>query len=211
MERFERLSLIGPVVHLMPLLLEHVDALWEAANESRATYEFSSVPDSHEAMRAYVENAIGEWERGEGLTFAISHVDTKKIVGSTRFARAERWVWPTTPKDGFTRSRIDGVEIGFTWLAESAQRSRVNTDSKRLMLEHAFEALDIRRVIIKTDERNLRSRAAIERIGGKLDGVLRANMPSNRDGIVRNSAVYSILKSEWPAVREGLEEKLRER
>ena len=101
----------------------------------------------------------------------------------------------------------DGVEIGWTWLASSVQRSAINTEAKLLMLRHAFETWGARVVRLKTDRRNARSRAAIERIGGRLDGVLRAHTVG-RDGALRDTAYYSIIESEWPAVRASLEERV---
>jgi RimJ/RimL family protein N-acetyltransferase len=102
----------------------------------------------------------------------------------------------------------DAVEIGWTWLAASAQRTGINTEAKRLMLGHAFEVWEVHRVTLKTDARNQRSRAAIERLGAKLDGLLRGHMPAY-DGEVRTSAVYSIVRDEWPAVRVRLDELVR--
>jgi RimJ/RimL family protein N-acetyltransferase len=115
------------------------------------------------------------------------------VVGSTRFGNIERW----------SSDAIDAVEIGWTWLAASAQRTAVNTEAKILMLDHAFGVWRVKRVTLKTDARNARSRAAIARIGGKLDGILRAHMPA-ADGGVRDSAVFSILAAEWPAHRARL-------
>ncbi len=107
----------------------------------------------------------------------------------------------------FGRAEPDAVEIGGTWLAASAQRSGINTDAKRLMLTHAFETWRVQRVDLKTDARNDRSRAAIERIGGRLDGVMRNWQPSlvpGEEGQPRDSAMYSIVPSEWPDVRARL-------
>jgi RimJ/RimL family protein N-acetyltransferase len=99
------------------------------------------------------------------------------------------------------------VDIGYTWLAASAQRSPVNTEAKLLMLGHAFEVWHVHRVGFQTDERNTRSRKAIERIGGRLDGLLRADQPGT-DDTVRTSARFSILASEWPEVKERLTSRL---
>jgi RimJ/RimL family protein N-acetyltransferase len=99
------------------------------------------------------------------------------------------------------------AEIGGTWLAPRVQRTPVNTEAKLLMLAHAFEVWRVRRVSLKTDARNERSRRAIERLGARFDGVLRAHMPA-ADGGLRDSAFYSILDAEWPAVRETLRSRL---
>ncbi|MEY2973809.1 MAG: hypothetical protein RIR49_229, partial [Actinomycetota bacterium] len=102
----------------------------------------------------------------------------------------------------------DAVEIGGTWLTPSAQRTGANTDAKLLMLAHAFDVLAVHRVTIKTDARNARSRANIERVGGVFEGVLRSHMRAS-DGAVRDTAMYSILAAEWPVVRERLRSRLR--
>ena len=100
------------------------------------------------------------------------------------------------------------MDIGATWLAASAQRTRCNTEAKLLMLTHAFDVWRVHRVALKTDERNAASRRAIERLGARFEGVRRADMPG-QDGSVRHSAYYSIVLAEWPAVRRRLEDALR--
>jgi RimJ/RimL family protein N-acetyltransferase len=119
---------------------------------------------------------------------------------------AEYWDWDGTGATDANES--DAVEIGSTWLAASAQRTGVNTEMKLLMLAHAFDVLGVRRVTLKTDARNRRSRDNIERVGATFEGVLRAHMPA-MDGGIRDSAWYSILDSEWPAVRGRLTARLR--
>ena len=125
-----------------------------------------------------------------------------RIVGATRFLWLRRY---------FGRSAPDAVEIGGTWLAASAQRTAVNTDAKLSMLTHAFEHWGAQRVDLKTDARNDRSRAAIERLGARLDGVVRNWQPSlvpGEEGTPRDSALYSIIPSEWPAIKATLESRL---
>ena len=100
--------------------------------------------------------------------------------------------------------RPDAVEVGSTWLAASAQRTRCNTEAKYLLLAHAFEGWEVHRVSLRTDERNERSRRAIERLGAQFEGIRRVDMPG-QDGTVRNSACYSIVRAEWPAVRDRLQ------
>jgi RimJ/RimL family protein N-acetyltransferase len=112
----------------------------------------------------------------------------------------------------FERDYPDAVEIGGTFLTSAAQRTAANTETKLLMLAHAFDIWQVRRVDLKTDERNERSRRAIERIGGRFEGVLRnwqAAQVDGEEGRTRNSAMYSILLSEWPDVRVQLEDRLR--
>jgi RimJ/RimL family protein N-acetyltransferase len=189
------IRLAGRFVTLEPLSLAHLDGLVAAAAESRATYGLTHVPDTRAAMRAYIEAALAS----PAVPFATVAADGR-VVGSTRFGNLEHWSWPEGPRpDGSP----DAVEIGWTWLAASAQRSAINSEAKLLMLGHAFEDWRVHRVTLKTDARNQRSRAAIERLGARLDGVLRAHMPA-ADGGVRDSAVYSILAAEWPAARARL-------
>jgi len=193
-------TLEGRYVRLEPLSAPHRDALLAAANEDRATYTFTGVPRDIEGAERYIRAALDDAERGQACPFATVDAGSGRVVGSTRFGSIERWTWPAPqpPRDG-----PDAVEIGWTWLARSAQRTAINTEAKLLMLTHAFEVWAVRRVTLKTDERNARSRGNIERVGGTLDGILRAHMPAF-DGGVRNSAVYSLLADEWPARKARL-------
>lgn len=192
----------GPV-RLEALRREHVPALLTAARESRETYGLTHVPADEPAMREYVELALKAREQGKAVPFAT--LWNGRVVGSTRFANLERWTWPDREGVEEDPNRIpDAVEIGWTWLAASAQRSPVNTHQKYLMLRFAFEDRKVYRVTLKTDRRNERSRKAMERIGAKLDGVLRSHMPAY-DGGVRDSAMYSVTREEWPEVKANLE------
>ena len=191
----EPVTLEGRVVRLEPLDRTHVDALAAAAAEDRSTYDFTRVPDSPAAMAEYVTEALAEQAAGNHLPFAIGAGGA--VVGSTRYLDIGCWDGPTPTV----------VEIGSTWLAPSAQRSAVNTECKLLLLTHAFETWRVLRVTLKTDARNARSRAAIERIGGRFEGIRRAHMPAT-DGTVRDSAYYSITAEEWPEVKAGLERRL---
>jgi RimJ/RimL family protein N-acetyltransferase len=197
------LTLDGGGVRLEPLSVEHVAGLVAAASESRATYGLTQVPSDADAMRRYVESARADAERGLAVPFATVDKRGGRVVGSTRFGNIERWLWATAPLPPLP-SGPDAVEIGWTWLAASAQRTHVNTEAKLLMLTHAFEVWRVRRVTLKTDARNARSRANIERIGGRLDGILRASTAA-WDGAIRDSATYSILPDEWPAARARLQ------
>ena len=196
------LLLDGRFVRLEPLAHAHVEALAAAAAESRATYSLTRVPDGVAAAERYVADALAEAERGAHVPFATVDKVRGRVVGSTRFY-VERWSWPGAPVEPLPRGP-DAVEIGSTWLAASAQRTYVNTEAKLLMLSHAFDVWRVRRVMLKTDARNARSRANIERIGARLDGILRASMPSF-DGGVRDTAYFSILPSEWPPARARLQ------
>jgi N-acetyltransferase len=194
------------VVELHPLGPEHVPGLVAAAAVARDTYGLTRVPAGESEMRAWVEYALDEQTRGVSLPFATVDAKSGRVDGGTRFMTIEYWTWPIPSplQRGGTQDGPDVVEIGSTWLAQDAQRTAINTHAKLLMLRHAFETWAVRRVTLKTDARNLRSRNAIERIGGHLDGVLRAHMPAF-DGAVRDTAFYSILASEWPAARASLE------
>jgi RimJ/RimL family protein N-acetyltransferase len=196
-------TLSDSVVTLRPLSMDDLDALWAIASGPRDTYALTSVPSSLEATRAFVETALGEQARGVSLPFATCDTPSGRVVGSTRFMNIERWVWrvPTTLQRA--PELADAVEIGSTWLAPDRQRTATNTHAKLLMLMHAFEVWQVRRVTLKTDARNTRSRRAIERLGAKPDGVLRAHMPAF-DGAVRDTAFYSIVADEWPQVKESL-------
>jgi len=129
-------------------------------------------------------------------------------VGATRFCEIAYWQWP--PGAGHQRHDVpDVVDIGFTWLSASAQRTMVNTEAKLLMMRHAFESWSVHRVALQTDVRNERSRAAIERIGSRLDGIMRADRPG-ADDTVRTSARFSIVAEEWPAAKARLQARLED-
>lgn len=208
MALFDDLALSGRRVRLEPLSPAHVARLVAAASESRETYGLTHVPDGAEAMGRYVQLAVGERDRGASIPFATVDLARGAVVGSTRFMNVENWTWASGERARPVPAvPFEAVEIGSTWLAASAQRTAINSEAKLLMLTHAFEVWALRRVNLKTDARNVRSRTAIERLGARLDGVLRAHMPSS-DGGVRDTALYSILASEWPAVKAALVAKI---
>jgi N-acetyltransferase len=202
MDELFPLTLDGERVRMEALSPAHVDGLVAAAAESRATYSLTQVPAGAAAMAAYVEAALADAARGLAVPFATVDKARGRVVGTTRFGNIEYWKWPGAPLPPVPAGP-DAVEIGWTWLAASAQRTYVNTEAKLLMLGHAFDVWRVRRVTLKTDARNARSRANIERIGCRFDGVLRAHMPA-WDGGIRDTAFYSMLASEWPAARERL-------
>lgn len=198
----------GRHVRLEPLSLSHLPGLLAVAEGRRETFGLTSVPRDRAGLQRYVDTALADSARGQALPFATVDRQSNRVLGSTRFFAFE--FWPVEEPDS-PLARPPGipqaVEIGWTWLAPKAQRTPINTEAKRLMLALAFERWGVLRVSLKTDERNLRSRAAIERLGAKLDGILRANMPAS-DGGVRNTAYYSLLASEWPTVRARLDARL---
>jgi RimJ/RimL family protein N-acetyltransferase len=200
----ERVVLAGRVVRLEPLSFEHVPGLVAAAAERREHYTWSWVPSGEEQVVRYVSGALAEEEAGHHLPFVHVRLDTAAVAGTTRFADIEPWQWP--PGSAMQRvDRPDTVEIGYTWLAASAQRTGINTEAKLLMLTHAFDVWGVHAVFLKTDARNVRSRNAILRIGAQFEGVRRAHSPAV-DGTPRDSAYFSIVAAEWPAVRAQLEQ-----
>ncbi len=200
-------TLEGSHVRLEPLTMDHVHALVAAAAEDRATYQWTFVPDGEAAMREYVAAALELARDSAAVPFATIHQPTGRVIGSTRFANFEYLGWPPSSPHYKGEGAPDGVEIGWTWLAASAQRTAVNTEAKWLMMRHAFVTWDVRVVRLNTDRRNERSRAAIQRIGGKLDGIFRANR-AGADGAVRDTASFSILKDEWPDAERALRARL---
>ena len=198
----ESFTLQGKYVRLEPLEHHHVDGLVAAAANDRDLYRWSPVPQSKDEAKAYVETALTWRDAGTAVSFAIVRAQDGVVIGSSRFFNLEWWAWPHGhPSHG--REAPDACEIGYTWYARSAIRTAANTETKFLMLRHAFEEWKVLRVCFHTDVRNQRSRAAIERIGGQFEGVLRAHRMA-ADFIPRDSARYSILPSEWPHVKQRL-------
>ena len=180
-------------VVLEPLSLSHVPALERAATDGELwKLWYTSVP-APGAMRDYVEAALRAQAAGSALPFAVRDRRDDAIVGSTRLFGFD----PQLPR----------AEIGYTWYAAGRQRSHVNTACKLLLLAHAFDALHCVAVQFCTDRYNSASQRAIERLGAKRDGVLRAHR-KRTDGSVRDSVVYSLTAAEWPDVRRLLESKL---
>lgn len=203
-------TLAGRHVRLEPLSLAHVEGLVVAANGPRETYAWTWVPAGALETTRYVETALAEQAASRALPFATVDRKTDDIVGSTRFGNIEFWDWPDGNPHQRGRHLPDAVEIGWTWLAAPAQRTAINTEAKLLMLAHAFDTWRVHRVTLHTDFRNVRSQQAIERLGAKRDGVLRAHMPGS-DGAIRDTVCYSILEAEWPAVKASLLERLARR
>lgn len=198
--------LTGKHVRLEPLDPRHIDGLVAASAADPSLYQWSPVPQGRAAASSYVQTAL-EWrDAGSAASFATLRVPDGVVIGSTRFFNLERWAWPPGhARHG--RRDPDVCEIGYTWLTRSALRTAANTEAKLLMLAHAFEIWQVLRVCLHTDVRNARSRAAIERIGGKFEGVLRAHRMA-ADFIARDSARYSIVAAEWPGVKQRLAQML---
>lgn len=199
--------LIGSHIRLEPLSLAHADGLVAASSGDPTLYEWSAVPVGRDAVLRYIETALAWREAGTALAFATIRIKDDVVIGSTRFFDIARWDWPAGhARHG--RENPDVCEIGYTWLAHHAIRTAANTEAKLLMLTHAFEVWQMLRVCLHTDARNKSSQAAIERIGGKFEGVLRAHRLAS-DFIARDSYRYSILASEWPEAKRRLTSRLR--
>jgi RimJ/RimL family protein N-acetyltransferase len=151
-------------------------------------------------------------EAGDHYPLVTTLRDEPRIVGTTRFYDITRWDWSSLfpGSDRHQRHEPDVASIGYTWLIPSAQRTPINTEAKLLMMTHAFETWGVRAVRLQTDARNDRSRAAIERLGFALDGVIRADRPG-ADGAVRDTAVYTMVAADWPAHRARLWARLARR
>jgi RimJ/RimL family protein N-acetyltransferase len=198
----EGFVLQGTHVRLEVLDHNHIEGLAAAAAVDPALYQWSPVPQGKIEASSYVDTALAGRDDGTAVPFAIVRASDGMIIGSTRFFNLEYWPWPQRhPAHG--RSAPDACEIGYTWLTRSAIRTAANTEAKLLMLEYAFEVWQVLRVCFHTDVRNQRSRTALERIGGQFEGILRAHRMA-ADFTARDSVRYSILKSEWPAVKQRL-------
>jgi RimJ/RimL family protein N-acetyltransferase len=198
----ESLVLNGNHIRLEPLQQSHADALAAAAAVDPKLYQWSPVPQTKAEATNYIATAIGWREAGTALPFAIIRKNDGAVVGSTRFWNIEYWSWPDShARHG--RSFPDVCEIGYTWLARSAIRTAANTESKFLMLSHAFEIWGALRVCLHADARNVRSQAAIARIGGVREGILRVHRMA-ADFKPRDSVRYSVIASEWPGVKQRL-------
>lgn len=192
----------GRHIRLEPLGHRHIDGLVAAAAADPSLYQWSPVPQGMAEVTRYVDTALAWSDAGSAVPFAIVRVADAAVVGCTRFWNLERWSWPEGhPSHG--RTTPDACEIGYTWLTRSAIRSAANTEAKLLMLTYAFEVWQVLRVCFHTDARNARSRAALERIGGQFEGILRAHRMA-ADHTARDSVRYSIVASEWPAVKRRL-------
>lgn len=187
------ITLEGHGVRLEPLADQHHDELLTAADDGKLwELWFTAVPEPGQT-RDYIANALGGYEAGHMLPWAVRELASGRIVGSTRYHDIV--------------AAVDRVEIGYTWYGRSWQRSHVNTSCKLLLLCHAFDALGCKVVGLRTDNFNFASQRAIEALGARKDGVLRHHQ-ARRDGTVRDSVMYSILASEWPDVRRHLELRL---
>jgi len=195
--------LTGNHIRLEPLSHTYIDGLVAASAVDPSLYQWSAVPLGRDAVVRYIETALAWREAGTAVPFATVRIADGAVLGSTRFFDIESWAWPQGhARHG--RTHPDVCEIGYTWLTRDAIRTVANTEAKLLMLTHAFEVWQVLRVCLHTDARNPRSQAAIERIGGKFEGVLRAHRMA-ADFTPRDSYRYSIVAAEWPAAKQKLE------
>lgn len=194
--------LTGAHVRLEPLSMSHLDGLVAAAAVDPSLYQWSVVPSGRDAVSRYIETALAGREASTAVPFATVRIADGVVLGSTRFFDIESWAWPAG-NERHGRRYPDVCEIGYTWLTRDAIRTAANTEAKRLMLAYAFEVWQVLRVCLHTDARNQRSQAAIERIGGKFEGVLRAHRMAS-DSTPRDSYRYSIVADEWPEVERKL-------
>ena len=198
--------LSGRHVRLEPLERAHIPGLVAASGQDLGLYQWSAVPQGLTEVARYVDTALAWREAGTALPFATVRVRDGTVIGSSRFFDIERWSWPAGHPSS-QRAGPEGCEIGYTWLAASAIRTSANTEAKLLMLTHAFEIWEVLRVCFCTDARNERSRNALAGIGAKFEGVLRAHR-LGADLTPRDSARYSIVAGEWPAVKAHLQARL---
>ena len=177
-------------VRLEPLGLQHADGLRAAAMDGKLwELRITSVPEPHD-VEGYIQRALAMPDR---VAFAVLDATTGIVIGSTSYHD----ILPA----------VDRVEIGWTWYAKSRQRSHVNTTCKLLLLAHAFDTLGCAVVGWRTDIFNVASQKAIERLGAKKDGIIRHNAV-RRDGSIRDTVMYSLLRGEWPETKLQLHDQL---
>jgi len=194
-------ALRGALVRLEPLATHHAVDLCDAAEEDRSSYGFTWVP-RREEVDEYLRSHFQRAQSGNFVPFAQVRLSDGRAVGCTAYWDPRHWPG---------RSELCGVEIGFTWLAASAQGTGINVEAKFLLFQYAFEQLGVARVDLKTDARNDRSRRAIEGLGAHFEGILRSWSQSwvrGEEGRLRDSAMYSVIAPEWPSCRDHLRKRL---
>ncbi|MDC2888152.1 GNAT family N-acetyltransferase [Psychrosphaera algicola] len=195
MNWLEPIELEHETVKLLPLKIAHLEALLAAAQDGNLwELWFTGVP-SESTIEDYIKRALADQELGLALPFSVWHKPTNKIIGCTRFCNVV--------------AKNKRLEIGFTWYAKSFQKTSVNTECKQLLLKHAFEKQLAIAVEFRTHWHNVKSQAAIRRLGAKQDGILR-NHTIEADGVLRDTVVFSIINSEWPSVKKSLDFKLQQ-
>ncbi|WP_406008803.1 GNAT family N-acetyltransferase [Streptomyces sp. NBC_00637] len=191
----------GALVRLEPLEHRHGAELAVAAEENRGTYAFTWVPRAHEAGD-YVDAQLARAATGRVSPYAQISLASGRAVGATAYLEPRSWR---------TDEQLDAVEVGFTWLAGSAQGTGINAEAKLLLFRHAFAQWGVSRVDLKTDARNARSRAAIASVGARFEGVLRnwsRSWAPGEDDRLRDSAIFSVTALEWPRCERELAERV---
>ncbi len=186
----EPVTLQGQFIRLEPLTMDHLEALWEIGQDPDLWKWTPYHIKTREEMHTYIQTALNWQEIGTALPFVTIEQAADRVVGSTRFGNID------------TRNRR--VEIGWTWIGQPWQRTAVNTEAKFLMLQQAFEVWHCIRVELKTDVLNERSRAAIQRIGAKQEGIFRHHIITD-SGRLRDTVYFSIINDEWPEVKDRLQ------
>jgi N-acetyltransferase len=198
-------TLSGTHVRLEPLGYQHASGLLAASSSGGELYRWMGflVPHDADQARRFIEVALRARDRCAAVPYAVVRAGDGTVIGSTRFHQLDFWPWHEAGVTSQDSPAPDVCEIGWTWLNKDAVRTAANTEMKRLMLTYAFETWQVRSVCLHADARNERSRAAIERIGARFEGILRAHRLA-ADLIPRDSARYSITAAEWPAVKQHL-------
>ncbi|MDV6377888.1 GNAT family protein [Sporosarcina sp. GW1-11] len=185
----KEILLSGIQVTLRAMMKDDVQALYDVAQDDRIWAHMTNTMNAQQDMENYVQVALSAKELGSEYPFVIIHNETNKIIGSTRFMDMN-----------IAHKRL---EIGNTWLNPEFWRTPINTECKYLLLTHCFEELQLNRVQLKTDHRNIRSQQAIERMGAKKEGVLRNHM-IRVDGTIRHTVMFSVTKEEWASVKRNI-------
>ncbi len=183
-------TLTGQNVQLLPLSMEHCEALITAVQDGELWNLWYTTTPAPEQMRAEIQRRLALQEAGSMLPFTVAEPNHDQIVGMTTYMNVD--------------SKNRRVEIGATWYARRVQRTALNTEAKLLLFQHAFDDLRCIAVEFRTHFMNHQSRRAIERLGAKLDGILRSHSVAP-NGTLRDTCVYSVTAAEWPAVRAHLE------
>src|SRR2546428_11101457 len=186
-------TLTGKHIRLEPLSRDHASALVAVAQAPEIWTWMSALPVTPASMEAWIAEALAAQEHGLEYPFTVVRLANDRVVGSTRYMDVQ--------------ASSKGVEIGWTWYAPEAWGTVVNPEAKYLLLRQAFEEWGAIRVQLKTDLKNVRSQAAIKKLGAKEEGILRSQR-FRRDGTIRDSVIFSIIREEWPAVKRALEERI---
>lgn len=190
----EQIVLKNEIVCLREMTMGDIDAITAVACEERIWDYMSITVQTRTDVERYVQTALANRVAGTEYPFVIIDQATGKIIGSTKLMDISE--------------QHKRLEIGFTWLAPNYWRTAINTNCKYLLLEHCFEKLGYKRVQIKTDDENERSKKAIRRIGAQFEGILRQHM-IRKDGTTRDTAMFSVVHSEWPKMKTHLEDLIR--